>query len=626
MNAQEIPSSEWDIESSITGRDICKSKAGTGAMLTWSNLSVTVKDSTGKEKTILANIDGYAEPNSMLAIMGPSGCGKSTLLDTLAGRLASTAKQSGTVAINGRGSNLSYGRSAYVTQDDVLIGTLTVRETVHYAAMLRLPNAMTKSEKNDVVDGVLSEMGLDAAADTFIGNWHLRGISGGQRRRVAIATELVTSPKILFLDEPTSGLDAAAAFHVMSSIQRLAKNCRTVVSVIHQPSSETFDLFDRLCLLSDGHVIYFGAAGNAANFFEAAGLPVPMRRSPADHFLHVINRDFSEGGKTEANISKLVAAYDSSRISTQVKSTISDLASSPGDVYGLSNESPGFFRQTAVLTGRTFVNNLRNIGVFWMRLAMYVGLCLAIGFVYFQLGDGWKDVFSRAALLFFVVAFLTFMSIAAFPAFIEDVKVFVRERLNGYYGVGTFTVANTLASLPFILLISVVSAASLYWLAALRGGAGYFLFFVAQLFMSLTVVESLMMAIAPLVPHYLMGIAGGAGIMGLFMMVSGFFQPLQSLPGPVLRYPLSYVAYHTYAFTGFMKNEFEGTAGWGCPTPTTTSTGSNGTCSVSGTDVLAYYEIMDIGKWATFGILACMAVVYRVVFFVTLKLKEARSH
>ena len=257
---------------------------------------------------------------------------------------------------------------------------------------------------------------------------------------------------------------------------------------------------------------------------------------------------------------------------------------------------------------------------------MYVVLCLMLGFVYFQLGDAWKDVFSRAALLFFVVAFLTFMSIAAFPAFIEDVKVFVRERLNGYYGVSTFTVANTLASLPFILLISVVSAASVYWLAALRGGAGYFAFFVAQLFMSLTVVESLMMAIAPLVPHYLMGIAGGAGVMGMFMIVSGFFQPLQSLPDPILRYPLSYISYHTYAFTGFMKNEFDGTVGWGCPAPAISDDGSAGACSVSGWDVLSYYEIMDIDKWATVGILAAMAVLYRVMFFATLKIKEARSH
>ena len=156
-----------------------------------------------------------------------------------------------------------------------------------------------------------------------------------------------------------------------------------------------------------------------------------------------------------------------------------------------------------------------------------------------------------------------------------DMKVFIRERLNGYYGVSQFTVSNTLASLPFIFLIAVVSAwpvgtssssqhtchatnaplpqissVCVYFIASLRMDGESVVYFILDLFISLVVVESLMMAIAPLVPHYLMGIAVGAGIMGLFMIVCGFFQPLDSMPGPVLRYPLSYLSYHTYAFTG----------------------------------------------------------------------------
>jgi ABC-type multidrug transport system permease subunit len=109
-------------------------------------------------------------------------------------------------------------------------------------------------------------------------------------------------------------------------------------------------------------------------------------------------------------------------------------------------------------------------------------------------------------------------------------KIFIRERLNGYYGVSQFTVSNTLASLPFILLIAVVSTVCVYFIAGLRGGGEHVVYFILDLFASLVVVESLMMAIAPLVPHYLMGIAAGAGIMGLYMIVCGFFQPLNSMP------------------------------------------------------------------------------------------------
>ena len=135
---------------------------------------------------------------------------------------------------------------------------------------------------------------------------------------------------------------------------------------------------------------------------------MPRRRS--------INRDFeSEDYDVEKNIHTLVSSYKASKMSTGVKEHVAQLHASPGTKYEAALDTPGWAFQTSVLTVRTFMNNWRNVGLFWMRLGMYVMLCLCIAFVYFQLGDSWKDVFSRAALLFFVVAFLTFMAIAGFP-------------------------------------------------------------------------------------------------------------------------------------------------------------------------------------------------------------------
>lgn len=588
------------------------------ATLSWKGLVVTAKDVKGKDRQILKGVDGYVDPRHLLAIMGPSGCGKTTLLDALAGRLAKNAQSTGEILVNGHKAQLNYGRAAYVTQDDVLIGTLTVRETLLFAAKLRLPLSMTSAEKEAVVDAVLSEMGLEAAKDTYIGNWHLRGVSGGQRRRVSIGCELVVANALIFLDEPTSGLDAASAFYVISAVRRLAEGCRTIIAVIHQPSSEVFALFDKLCLLSDGHVVYFGDAHRAADMFSAAGLPVPANRNPADHFLHVINRDFDDEATVDAQIAALRGAYGGSKVHAAVQARVEELTATPGATYEAGQGQPGWVYQTSVLTWRTFLNNLRNVSVFWLRLAMYVMLCLAVAFVYFQLGDSWKDVYSRAALLFFVVAFLTFMSVAAFPAFVEDMKIFLRERLNGYYGVSQFTVSNTLASLPFIFLIAVAASVCVYWIAGLLNTGGAVIYFILNLFLSLVVVESIMMAIAPVVPNFLMGIAAGAGLLGMYMIVCGFFQPLNSMPGPIFRYPLSYIAYHTYSFTGFMRNEFGADTKWGCPDASVD-------CTRTGTEVLAYYEIMDIDKWVCLAILAGMAAGYRVLFFATLKFREGRS-
>ncbi|KAI7730553.1 hypothetical protein M8C21_002705, partial [Ambrosia artemisiifolia] len=253
-----------------------KTVGDVSAKLAWKDLTVMVTLSNGETQNVLEGLTGYAEPGTFTALMGPSGSGKSTLLDALSSRLATNAFLSGNVYVNGRKTKLSFGTAAYVTQDDNLIGTLTVRETISYSARLRLPDKMGWGEKRALVESTIIEMGLQDCADTVIGNWHLRGISGGEKRRVSIALEILMRPRLLFLDEPTSGLD------------------RTVIASIHQPSSEVFELFDRLYLLSGGKTVYFGLASEAYEFFAQAGFPCPALRNPSDHFLRCINSDFDK--------------------------------------------------------------------------------------------------------------------------------------------------------------------------------------------------------------------------------------------------------------------------------------------------------------------------------------------
>lgn len=155
-----------------------------------------------------------------------------------------------------------------MTQEDVLLGTLTVRETITYSAHLRLPSTMTEEAIRSHVEGTILELGLQDCADTLIGNWHLRGISGGEKKRLSIALEILTRPRLLFLDEPTSGLDSASAFFVIQTLRNIAGDGRTVISSIHQPSSEVFALFDDLFLLSSGETVYFGEAKSAVEVCE----------------------------------------------------------------------------------------------------------------------------------------------------------------------------------------------------------------------------------------------------------------------------------------------------------------------------------------------------------------------
>jgi len=142
---------------------------------------------------------------------------------------------------------------------------------VYYSAQLQLPDSMSRAEKKERAEVTIREMGLQDAMNTRIGGWGSKGLSGGQKRRVSICIEILTHPKLLFLDEPTSGLDSAASYYVMSGIVRFDRkdeNRRTVIASIHQPSGEVFQLFDSLCLLSAGKVVYFGPASQANEVFE----------------------------------------------------------------------------------------------------------------------------------------------------------------------------------------------------------------------------------------------------------------------------------------------------------------------------------------------------------------------
>lgn len=168
-------------------------------------------ESPVQQRTILHNITGMATPGQILAILGPSGSGKSTLLNALAGRLHHNL--TGTIIYNTSKFKKTISRkTGFVAQDDILYPHLTVRETLIFCSLLRLPNTIPQPEKIATADSVIAELGLSKCQDTIIGNSFIRGVSGGERKRVSIAHEMVMDPSLLILDEPTSGLDATAAY------------------------------------------------------------------------------------------------------------------------------------------------------------------------------------------------------------------------------------------------------------------------------------------------------------------------------------------------------------------------------------------------------------------------------
>ncbi|GAV81977.1 LOW QUALITY PROTEIN: ABC_tran domain-containing protein/ABC2_membrane domain-containing protein, partial [Cephalotus follicularis] len=609
--------------------------------LVWEDLTVVLPNfGKGPTRRLLHGLNGYAEPGRIMAIMGPSGSGKSTLLDSLAGRLSMNVFMTGNVSFNGKKKKLEKGTIAYVTQEDILLGTLTVRETIAYSARLRLPGNMSKEEMHDFVEGTIMEMGLQDCADGLIGNWHLRGISGGERKRVSIALEILTEPQVLFLDEPTSGLDSASAFFVIASIRNIARDGRIVISSIHQPSSEVFAQFDDLFLLSSGEIVYFGEAKSAVEFFAEAGFPCPSRRNPSDHFLRCINSDFDSVAATLKESQRildvtkppdpvmnmataemkatLVEKYKHSKYAKRVRSRIQEISSIDGlEIEKQMGSQAGWWKQLTTLTQRSFVNMSRDVG-YWARIGVYIFLSICIGTIFYDVGLSYNSIWSRASCAAFVISFMVFMAIGGFPSFVEEMKVFDRERLNGYYGVAVFILSNFLSSIPFMVAIALSTGTITYFLVKFRSGVSPYVFFCCNIYFCMSVVESLMMVVASLVPNYLMGVMAGAGILGIILMTSGFFRSLTDLPKPFWRIPVSYMSYGSWGIQGAFKDFFTGLE-FDPLIP--------GDPKLKGEVVIKsiFGITLDHSKWWDLSAIVLILISYRLLFFIILKFKERAS-
>lgn len=582
----------------------------------------------GTAKKLLDNLEGFAAAGRLLAIMGPSGCGKTTFLDLLAGRVSSGVVE-GQIAVNGQPKSKRTKRlMAYVMQEDTLIGDLSVRSNLYYSALLRLPRSMPLKEKKKKVEQVIEELGLSDCANTIVGTPLRRGISGGQRRRVSIGMELITDPSILLLDEPTSGLDSKSAASVVEILLKLARDRnRTIICTIHSPSSHIFQMFDDLMLLSRGKLIFCGPREGALLFFSKQGMKVPQHTNPADHFLDLINYDFSGSGEIPHHVQKLVDNFPNSKAAQCNRKRIDrtgeeafiertrQLAKSLKGKY-----ANGTWYQTLVLMRRTFVVFLKNPAIYWARIAMYFMLALMMGTLFFQISDKQDSIQDRISVLFFSVAFLTFMSIAAVPAFIEDKLLFVRERMNGAYRVSAYAMAQTLISIPFIVAIALIFSGTAYFLVGLKSsGFGHFLL---DLSLALMVAEAMVVTVSALVPHLIIGLAVGAGFYGMFMLACGFFVKASNIPGWWIW--LHYISFHKYAFEIFMYNEFKGQT-YPC------SPMGNGTyfCAypnvsdhpsyLTGEQILANYDYEEVVMWRWYLVLIAMLLFLRLSFYVVLR-------
>ncbi|XP_058199262.1 ABC transporter G family member 15-like isoform X1 [Rhododendron vialii] len=629
-----------DLEKGVALSSTCDDDQGPRMYLVWEDLTVVIPSfGKGPTRRLINGVRGVAEPCRIMAIMGPSGSGKSTLLDSLSGRVSGNAIMTGNVLLNGSKRRLPCGVAAYVTQEDALMGTLTVKETITYSAHLRLPTTLTKDDLNGVIEGTIMEMGLQECSDHVIGNWHLRGISGGEKKRLSIALELLTRPRLIFLDEPTTGLDSASAFFVTQVLRNVSRDGRTVVCSIHQPNSEVFALFDDLFLISGGETVYFGEAKMAVEFFAEVGFPCPGRRNPSDHFLQCINSDFdnvtaslmeshmldTQKSSTLMNMTtaeiknKLVEKYKYSKYAKRAKARIQEISIMKGLAVATKTGSQATWcKQLLMLTRRSFLNMSRDIGYYWLRLITYTAVSICVGTIFFDVGTSYSSILARGACGGFISGYMIIMSIGGFPSFIEEMKIFYKERLNGHYGVGVFILSNFLSSFPFLAMMSLSTVTITYYMVKLHPGFLHYIYTYLDLLSSIAVIESCMMVVASLVPNFLMGLITGAGIIGVMMMTAGFFRFFPDLPKLFWRYPMSYINYMAWALEGEYKNDMIGLEFDPLQPGDPKLKGKVIINTVLGVS-------LDHSKWWDLAVVVIILIVYRLLFFTILKFKERAS-
>ena len=454
--------------------------------------------------------------------MGPSGSGKTTLLNTLARRGTASGSTTGTVLTGGTYLSQSAFRevTSYVEQEDALIGSLTVRETIEFSARLSAPKRVPEQKRTEQVDQILVAFGLIDQANTLIGTPLRKGISGGQKRRTSVAAQIITSPTILFLDEPTSGLDSAASYEIISHLRAVARRFNLlVVASIHQPSTSTFRLFDRLLLLSQGKTCYFGPVWSVDSYFTSAGFAIPSNTNPAEHLLDLINSDFSQHrGQAQRQLDGIHLTWQ------QQEPSLSTVEPKSDEQFAMPDDRShlGTLTITLTLLSRMFIKSYRDVVAYGIRIAMYMGLAVMMGTVWLRLSTSQESIQPFTNAIFFGSAFMSFMAVAYVPAFLEDRATFAKDRANGLYGPLPFLLANFIIGLPYLFLISVLFSTLAYWLSNFRPTGTAFITWIMWLFLDLLAAESLVVLVSSIFPIFVVSLAVVAFANGLWMSVGGF--------------------------------------------------------------------------------------------------------
>ncbi|KAM7526280.1 hypothetical protein LguiA_016182 [Lonicera macranthoides] len=615
-------------------------------------------------KVLLNDISGEAKEGELMAVLGASGSGKSTLIDALADRIAKDSLK-GTVTLNDEvlESKLLKVISAYVMQDDLLFPMLTVEETLMFSAEFRLPRSLSKSKKQARVQALIDQLGLRNSAKTVIGDEGHRGVSGGERRRVSIGTDIIHDPIVLFLDEPTSGLDSTSAFMVVKVLQRIAQSGSIVIMSIHQPSYRILGLLDNLIFLSRGQTVYSGSPASLPLFFAEFGHPIPENEDKTEFALDFIRElEGSRNGtkelvdfhkhlwrKRKDPRGKLPRGPRQS-LKDAISSSISrgKLVSGATNVSvdaNLSSSVPmfanPFWIEMVVIAKRSLTNSWRSPELFGMRLGAVLVTGIILATMFWRLDNSPRGIQERLGFFAFAMSTTFYTCAEAIPVFLQERYIFMRETAYNAYRRSSYVLSHSIISIPSLLFLSLVFAVTTFWAVGLADGLSGFLFFFFFIFASFWAGSSFVTFLSGVVTHVMLGYTVVVAILAYFLLFSGFFIHRDRIPAYWLWF--HYASLVKYPYEGVLQNEFDD------PTKcfvqgiqifdnsplglvpdtlklellktmskTLGMSITSSTCLTTGLDILKEQGVTDISKWACLWITVVLGFFFRFLFYFAL--------
>lgn len=593
----------------------------------WDRLTFKTRKSVA-QKHILKDVCGVAYPGELLVIMGASGAGKTTLLNTLTFRSARGLSASGLMAANGQriSPGVLTSRMAYVQQDDLFVGTLTVTEHLMFQAAVRMDRQIPHNQRIKRVNEVIDELALSKCRNTVIGiPGRVKGLSGGEMKRLSFASEVLTDPPLMFCDEPTSGLDSFMAHQVVSILKALAARGKTIVVTLHQPSSELFALFDKILLMAEGRVAFMGTAAQACAFFKTLGAACPSNYNPADFFVQALavvpGRELTCRHAIETTCDTFRRSEYGANIALQAEIVHGEFedtlkrfehSKNSGRVYKAS-----WCEQFRAVLWRSWLSVIKEPILIKVRFLQTIMVSLLIGVIYFGQRVDQDGVMNINGALFIFLTNMTFQNVfAVINVFCAELPIFLREHKNGMYRTDVYFICKTLAEAPIFLAIPLIFTAIVYPMIGLYPDVKHFFVAAAVVALVANVSTSFGYLISCISNGVSVALSVGPPIIIPFLLFGGFFLNTASIPSYFVWF--SYLSWFRYGNEALLINQWSDVDSIAC-------TRSNVTCPKSGRTILQTFNFKEEDFWLDFLCLFALIVAFRFLAFLALLSKTYRS-